>query len=67
MKDLLVNTWNRLVNKFALPHGESEELPGKIQKIPSLSPDKMVLPWSSRDLSEEVLSDCLESNLHQYQ
>ncbi len=30
---LFVNTWNR-VNKFALPHGESEELPDKIQKIP---------------------------------
>ena len=33
IKDFLLNTWNR-VNKFALPHGESEELPDKIQKIP---------------------------------
>jgi hypothetical protein len=28
----LVNTWNR-VNEFALPHGESDGLPDKIQKI----------------------------------
>jgi hypothetical protein len=33
IKDFLLNTWNR-VNDFALPHGESEELPDKIQKIP---------------------------------
>jgi hypothetical protein len=33
IKDFLLNTWNR-VNEFALPHGESEELPHKIQKIP---------------------------------
>jgi hypothetical protein len=32
IKDFLVNTWNR-VNEFALPHGESDELPDKIQKI----------------------------------
>jgi hypothetical protein len=31
IKDFLINTWNR-VNKFALPHGESKELPNKIQK-----------------------------------
>jgi hypothetical protein len=29
----LLNTWNR-VNEFALPSGECEELPDKIQKIP---------------------------------
>jgi hypothetical protein len=33
IKDFLLNTWNG-VNEFALPHGESEELPKKIQKIP---------------------------------
>jgi hypothetical protein len=33
IKDFLVNTWNR-VNEFALPQGESDELPDKIQKIP---------------------------------
>jgi hypothetical protein len=33
IKDFLLNTWNR-VNEFALPHGESEELSDKIQKIP---------------------------------
>jgi hypothetical protein len=33
IKDFLVSTWNR-VNKFAVPHGESDELPNKIQKIP---------------------------------
>jgi hypothetical protein len=34
IKDFLVNTWNR-VNEFILvPHGESDELPGKIQKTP---------------------------------
>jgi hypothetical protein len=32
IKDFLANTWNR-VNKCTLPHGESEELPDKIQKI----------------------------------
>jgi hypothetical protein len=28
----LLNPWNR-INKFALSHGKSEELPDKIQKI----------------------------------
>jgi hypothetical protein len=33
IKDFLFNTWNR-VNEFALPHGKSDKLPEKIQKIP---------------------------------
>jgi hypothetical protein len=33
INDFLLNTWKR-VNRFALPHRESEELPNKIQKIP---------------------------------
>jgi hypothetical protein len=33
IKDFLLNTWNR-VNEFALPHGDGEEVPKKIQKIP---------------------------------
>jgi hypothetical protein len=37
IKDFLVNTRNR-VNKFALPHEESDERPGKIQKIPQPVP-----------------------------
>ncbi len=32
IKDFLVNTWNG-VNKFAVPHEDSDELPDKIQKI----------------------------------
>jgi hypothetical protein len=32
IKDFLENTWDRL-NDFALPHGDNDQLPEKIQKI----------------------------------
>jgi hypothetical protein len=40
IKNFLLNTCNR-VNEFPLPHGESEEMLHKIQKIPQ----PVLTPW----------------------